>query len=436
MKCCQDREEFEKLVDEILPDIVIADVHLESDDGIEVIRKTRECFPDMGFIVISSDESVETRTRAVHVGADGFIAKPIDPSQLTSLIRSLTSPVNNADGDIVLNGSGRKMTHSYKDILGVSEAMESVTKLVDKVSNKDLSVLIWGESGTGKELFARALHDSSHRKNENFVALNCAAMPDNLVESELFGHEKGAFTGAITSRPGKIRESSGGTLFLDEIGELPLSIQPKLLRALQEKKVVSIGGHHEIDCDFRLVCATNRDLIEEVKEGRFREDLFYRVAVFPIKLPPLRQRKEDLELLLSHFLKLEGMSNPRISKQAFRMLSNYKWPGNVRELVNFAQAVPLFCENDLIDMDALDSYFGSRMDIDREETGDPTIDFAETTENFTRPVRKIDDLQKKEVMYALKYFKGNVAEAATALGMGRATLYKYIKKHQINVPVS
>ncbi|MFH0794794.1 MAG: sigma 54-interacting transcriptional regulator, partial [bacterium] len=269
------------------------------------------------------------------------------------------------------------------------------------------------------------------------------ALPASLVESELFGHEKGSFTGAVSSHAGKIEQAAGGTLFLDEIGDLPLEIQPKLLRALQDKRITRVGGKTSLECDFRLLSATNRDLVKDVKVGRFREDLFYRIAVFPINLPSLRERVEDLDLLLAHFLKQEGLKSPRITSAARQLLRSYPWPGNVRELKNFAQAVTLLIEEDSIDEKSVRSYFDTRLDIvaPRVEEGasrnwsashalDPV---PNGTPRKSRPVRSLAEIEREEILHALNYYQGRIGDAAQALGMGRATLYKYVKKHAIDV---
>lgn len=403
-----------------MPDIAIVDVANADSEEMEYVAELRRHFSDLGIIVTAGDDSVALAEKAVSSGADHILPKPIAPWALQLAVDKLAELREHRQRVLSLQ---RELTHSvrdaaFPDIVTSSDRMKAVLRLVEKVSARDLSVLICGESGTGKELVARAIHQSSPRANGNFIELNCAALPPNLVESELFGHEKGAFTGAVTARAGKIEQASGGTLFLDEIGELPLEMQPKLLRALQERRITRIGGRGLIDSNFRLVCATNRDLTEEVKAGRFREDLFYRVAVFPIQLPPLRERIVDLELLLSHFLRQEGACCPDLTTGALNMLAKYPWPGNVRELKNFAQAVMLLSESGHIDEPAVQAYFGSRLNLNgaRENRKGP------------KPVRKLEDVERDEIMNAMQVFGGNVPEAARALGIGRATLYKYLNR--------
>ncbi len=413
------------------PDVAVVDVYLGDEDGLQYVRSLRERFGgDLGIIVISTEDTETLANKALDSGADYFLSKPIAPAALLLTVKKLGELRSERQRVLDLE---RELDRSMRDtafpeIVTNSDAMRAVLRLVEKVGPRDLSVLVCGESGTGKELLARAIHNQSSRRNGNFVELNCAALPPNLVESELFGHEKGAFTGAIASRPGKIQMASGGTLFLDEIGELPLEIQPKLLRALQEKRVIPVGGKEPISSDFRLISATNRDLVKEVKESRFREDLFYRVAVFPIKIPSLRERMEDLDVLLAHFLRQEGLGHARISREALMVLHQHQWKGNVRELKNFAQAIPLFSENGVIDETSVRAYFGSRLEGNLFSEPMSPID-----NRPNRPVRKIEELQHAEILYALSFYKGNVSEAARALGMGRATLYKYIKRHDLQV---
>ena len=417
------------------PDIAIVDVHLQNEDGLTFVQSLRRNYPDIGIVVISAEDTDSLAQKAIASGADNFLSKPISPAALTLTVNKLAEL---RDERARANSLEHELERSVRDavfpeILTNSDQMKAVLRLVEKVSPRDLSVLIFGESGTGKELVARAIHQNSTRRRGAFVELNCAALPPNLVESELFGHEKGAFTGAIASRAGKIELAHGGTLFLDEIGELPLDIQPKLLRALQERRITRVGGKKDIECDFRLVTATHRDLLNEVRANNFREDLFYRVAVFPIKLPPLRDRVVDIHLLLEQFLRQEGVRNPRVSDEARAILQTYRWPGNIRELKNFAQAVPLLSDREEIDEAAVRIYFGSRLgdtNGHRPTLGAFGSGFA-AGEN--RSVRKLEDVEREEILHALRFFKGNVPEAAMALGMGRATLYKYIKKSGLDL---
>jgi DNA-binding NtrC family response regulator len=426
-------EQSESYLQTASPDVIIVDVFLGAEDGLAYVQRLRRRRPDIGIIVISAEDTESLAAKALDFGADYFLSKPIAPAALRLTVRRLFEL---QEQRVKTDELERELARSVREtffpgIVTNCDAMRAVLRLVEKVGPRDLSALICGESGTGKELIARAIHQRSTRAKGNFVELNCAALPPNLVESELFGHEKGSFTGAIASRPGKIQLASNGTLFLDEIGELPLDIQPKLLRALQEKRIVPIGGKHPISCDFRLISATNRDLIEEVRAGRFREDLFYRIAVFPIKLPSLRDRMEDLDILLSYFLRQEGIERPEITPGARELLHRHNWPGNVRELKNFSQAITLFADSGVVDEVAVKSYFGSRLDVWESRTGGEGFDAARGAGK--RAPRSIPELEHQEILYALEYHKGNVSEAARSLEMGRATLYKYIKKRGIDV---
>jgi len=419
----------------VQPNVAIVDVFLGTQDGLAYVRELRKRVDQMGIIVISAEDTESLAAKAIDSGADYFLSKPIAPAALRLTVKRLVELHSHREKTVELE---RELERSVRDtifpgIVTNCDAMRAVLRLVDKIGPKDLSVLIYGESGTGKELIARAIHQQSTRAKGNFIELNCAALPPNLVESELFGHERGSFTGAVASRVGKIQLASEGTLFLDEIGELPLDIQPKLLRALQEKKIVPVGGKTPIHCDFRLITATNRDLIEEVRAGRFREDLFYRIAVFPVKLPTLRDRMEDLDILLSYFLRMEGIERPEISPEARAILHQHHWPGNVRELKNFAQAITLFAENEngVVDESAVRAYFGSRLEVWGASQPEPRSDHRGG--GIRRPPRSLEELEKQEILYALEYYKGNVSEAARTLQMGRATLYKYIKKNDIDV---
>jgi two-component system NtrC family response regulator len=421
------------LLASVVPDVMLVDVHLGGDHGLRLVEEVRVQSQDaIGIIVISAEDTNTLAKQALDVGANNFLGKPINASALLLAIRGVremrTARQRAENLEFELERSVRDTV--FPDIVTHSDAMRAVLALVQKVARRELSALICGESGTGKELVARAIHSLSSRKARQFVELNCAALPPNLVESELFGHEKGAFTGAIASRAGKIEQANGGTLFLDEIGELPLEIQPKLLRALQERRFTRVGGRDAIESDFRLVCATNRDLVTEVRQGRFREDLFYRVAVFPIKLPPLRDRIHDIELLLSHFLAQERAGNIRYGPGVIPLLKSYHWPGNIRELKNFAQAMTLLAENGTITEDAVVSYFGSRIEAAVPVAGPAAVPHAPA--DLPRPVRPLSQVEREEILNALRVFRGNVPEAARALDMGRATLYKYIKRENID----
>ncbi len=433
---CQSIAEASSMLQQTIPDVAVVDVYLDGEDGLSFVSHLRKDYPDVGIVVISAEDTETLAKKAVKSGADYFLSKPIAPAALVLTLRRLAELRQERQRVTTLEHELERSVRDtlFPEIVTHSDSMRSILRLVEKVAPRELSVLICGESGTGKELVARAIHQHSLRSKGPFVELNCAALPPNLVESELFGHEKGAFTGAVASRAGKIELADGGTLFLDEIGELPLEIQPKLLRALQERRVTRVGGKEDIHCDFRLVTATNLDLLKEVRENNFREDLFYRVSVFPIKLPPLRERMEDMPMLLAHFLKQEGIQNPHISDEARAALQVYHWPGNIRELKNFSQAVPLLTDNELIDEDAVMAYFGSRIGGGPPPPPPPpNPPKRQGGSGGSKTRRQNGGAGRQENLHALRVYNGNVPEAALALGMGRATLYKYIKKNDITL---
>ncbi|MDX2177357.1 MAG: sigma-54 dependent transcriptional regulator [Candidatus Sumerlaeia bacterium] len=420
------------VLSQTVPDVAVVDVYLGDGDGLALVRELRGRIPELGVVVISAEDTESLAGKALESGADYFLSKPISPAALLLTIRKLIELKEQRRRTADLQ---RELARSLRDtgfpgIITQNDTMKSVLRLVEKVASRDLAVLVHGESGTGKELVARAIHDAGPRAKGAFVELNCAALPPNLVESELFGHEKGSFTGAIATRSGKIEQANGGTLFLDEIGELPLEVQPKLLRALQERRITRVGGAQSIESDFRLISATNRDLVEEMRMGRFREDLFYRIGVFPIKLPPLRERREDVDLLMSHFFKQEKADHFTITPAARALLLGYPWPGNIRELRNFTLAIALLAEDSRIDEADVRGYLGTRLDTLAPPRGDSAAPRASGPES----VRRLEDVEREEILHALRVFKGDVPESARALGMGRATLYKYIRRTGIHLP--
>lgn len=412
-----------------IPDLAVVDVYLDESSGLDFVRELRQRDSETGILVISSEDTSSLAMKAIESGADYFVSKPISPPAFLLSIRNVFS-LREERGLVRQLRSDLESAVEQRfasDIITQSDVMKGVLQLVKRAAAKDIPVLISGESGTGKELVARAIHANSNRRNGNFVEVNCAALPANLVESELFGHEKGAFTGAISSRQGCLARAHKGTLFLDEIGELPLEVQPKLLRALQEKRFNPVGSTETKESDFRLVCATNRDLVKEVKDGRFREDLYFRVAVVAIRLPALRERPEDLRLLLDHFLRQEGQAKMTFTQEANGLLATYNWPGNVRELRNFAQALTVFVDAGTVNEEDIRNCLGSRLD----EGGGVRDAAIETSGNA--PIRNLEALQEMEMRRALRWFRGNATEAAKALGIGRSTLYRFIQREDIDL---
>ncbi|HIE03646.1 MAG TPA: sigma-54-dependent Fis family transcriptional regulator, partial [Candidatus Latescibacteria bacterium] len=312
-------------------DIVITDLRMEGMDGIEVLERVKGLDPQTEVVLITAYATAQTAVDAMKKGAYDYIIKPFDVEELKLLVKRIEEKQGLLYENALLQEKARR-----EGLLvgGRSPAMRKVLELIDKVAPTDATVLVLGESGTGKELVARRIHHLSPRRDRPLVAVHCATFPENLLESELFGYERGAFTGATRRKVGHFEYADGGTIFLDEVGELPTSVQAKLLRFLQERQFTRIGGVEPVRVDVRVIAATNRDLEREVMEGRFREDLFYRLNVFPIELPPLRERREDIPLLVEHFLRQRNRPPDVVSPEAMEALLTYDWPGNVRELEN------------------------------------------------------------------------------------------------------
>lgn len=322
--------------DEHRPPLVITDLKMPDIDGFRVLREIKERSTDTFVMIMTAFGAVDTAVEAMKLGAYDYITKPFNRDELKLVVRKAIQVSRLARENRQLKERLAEKV-DFENIVGISRGMEKVFNIVRKVADTDATVLITGESGTGKELVARAIHLLSSRKSAVFVPINCAAIPRDLLESELFGHVKGAFTGAVNDKTGKFRQADGGTLFLDEVGELSVDLQPKLLRALQEKVVEPVGGTKFQPLDVRVVAATNLDLEEAMRNGTFREDLFYRLAVIPIHIPPLRDRKDDIPLLLKHFAAKHGSEGIEFEREALDTLISYHWPGNVRELENTVQ---------------------------------------------------------------------------------------------------
>ncbi len=342
-----DGQEAIKLISILRFDLILTDLRLPKKDGMAVLKATREVDPQSPVILMTAYGDIETAVRAMKEGAYDFIPKPFDSDYLLFLIeRALERQRLLAENLILREEFAAKL--GFPKIVGVSRGIREVSSLVQKVASSPATVLLMGESGTGKELFARAIHQMSERRVRPFIAINCAAIPETLLESELFGHEKGAFTGAVSLKQGKFELADGGSLFLDEIGDLSLAVQAKLLRVLQDGSFERVGGTKTIRVDVRIIAATNTDLALAVKERRFREDLFFRLNVFPVTIPPLRERPEDVPPLVEHFLtkfNSEMRKNIKgISPEALQVLKEYHWPGNVRELQNFVERAVILCQ--------------------------------------------------------------------------------------------
>ncbi len=423
-------------------DVVLSDLRMPRLDGLGLLRALNEHHPALPVVLLTAHGTVDTAVDAMKLGAFDYLTKPFDRDELRVVIRkaSAASELRSTEPE--------PEPHGRYGMIGRSGALEDVFKTIDKVAFSPSTVLIVGESGTGKELIASAIHKNSERHDKPYIRINCAAIPRDLIESELFGYERGAFTGAVTSKPGRFELADGGTLFLDEIGTIPLEMQVKLLRVLQEHEFERVGGVSTTRVDVRLVAATNVDLSAEVGAGRFREDLYYRLNVVPIHLPPLRERREDVELLVSHFVDKyrERLNKPvsEVSPEALESLVRYDWPGNVRELENVMERAVLFAEGSRITVDALPNAF--RPNAFRPESEpESAAAFAPKLEPVPEghPVGPLKDivrqhtetLEKELISRALEETGGNVTQAARRLEISRKSLQNKMKEHRLRESV-
>ncbi|MBU0552985.1 sigma-54 dependent transcriptional regulator [Myxococcota bacterium] len=400
-------------------DAVITDLKMPRLDGMELLREIVSRWAEMPVIIITAHGTVETAVNAVKLGAFDFITKPYDKDELRKVVEKAlaTRRLGETQARAVQDANGRF------GLIGASTSMQQVFRVVDKVAKSPSTVLITGESGTGKELIARALHEQSNRASQAFIRVNCAAIPNTLIESELFGYEKGAFTGAATSKPGRFELADQGTLFLDEIGEISTEMQVKLLRAIQEGELERVGGISTRRVDVRLITATNRDLLKEVREGRFREDLYYRLNVVPIVLPPLRARAEDIPLLVEHLLEKYAQRLARavrgISASAMTRLMAYDWPGNIRELENMLERTILFCDGEIIEAEDLP--------VELAAPGDePGCEEGTTLKDAVR--LSTQRVERAMIERALEETQGNITRAAKRLSISRKSLQIKMKE--------
>ncbi|NOY39564.1 MAG: sigma-54-dependent Fis family transcriptional regulator [Nitrospirae bacterium] len=416
-------------------DLALSDLKLPDASGIELLKDIKEVYPDTEVILMTGYGTVSTAVEAMKLGAYDYVEKPFRPEELVSLVERAIERKRLREENIRLK---KELSAQYiKNIVGTSKAMEKVFRLIGTVAPTASTVLITGESGTGKELVARAIHYNSPRKDMPFVVIDCGTLADELIESELFGHKRGSFTGAVTDKKGLIEEAEGGTLFLDEIGNLPLPLQSKLLRVLQEKEYRPVGDKKSIKVDTRFITATNKDLSAMVKAGTFREDLFYRLDIFPIHVPPLRERREDIPLLAYHFLRKYseelGKEVKNISAEAMRILTSCRWPGNIRELENTIQRAILLADNSTIKPETLGFLTPSRTELSRTEQPPRNIEELKEMKKDLRE-RSTEELERVFIAEALKRNEWNISRAARDVGMQRSNFHALMKKHGISRP--
>jgi DNA-binding NtrC family response regulator len=444
-------------------DAVILDLVMPNLDGLGVLAKLRQMAINVPVIVQTAHGGIDNVVSAMRAGAVDFVVKPVGVERLQVSLRNALN-MSALEGEINRIKHSRSGTLGIGDIITKSAVMQSVLRMAEKAAGSHIPVLIAGESGVGKELIARAIHGSGERRMKPFVAVNCGAMPENLIESILFGHEKGSFTGATERHIGKFVEASGGTLFLDEIGELPPAAQVKLLRSIQEGEVEPVGARKPVKVDVRLVSATNRDLIADVKDGRFREDLFYRLHVFPITVPPLRQRPGDIPALARHFLALfaaeEGKRIRSITAEALRLLAAFQWPGNIRQLENAVFRAVVLAEGDTVGVAEFPQIAAqlvapstiphlqpetrdetepgapplsadASLDIDHETPAPAVPDSAAIDAlplvDAAGSIRPLDELEADIIRYAVAHYRGQMSEVARRLQIGRSTLYRKLE---------
>ncbi len=416
------------IVRKSMPDLVLLDIWMPQMDGLETLGKLKQLNPDLVVIMMSGHGTIETAVKSTKMGAYDFIEKPLSLEKLLLTVRNALS-MKRLRAE---NESLRELAFTDHEMTGTSPPMKKLKEQIKLVAPTNASVLITGENGTGKELVARNIHFQSPRRGKPFVEINCAAIPEELIESELFGHEKGAFTGAVAQKKGKFDMADGGTIFLDEIADMSLKTQAKVLRILQERKFERVGGTKTVDVDVRVIAATNKILEEEIKAGNFREDLFYRLNVVPFTVPPLRERREDVPQLMEHFLNgfciREGREEKKFSPEAMELMKNYEWPGNVRELKNIIERLVIMTEGRVIDAAAL-PLFMTTQGVTRELMPSRLENVLEC--NTLREAR--EEFEKEFILQKLEENNWNVSKTAEIIELERSNLYRKMKSYGIDL---
>jgi DNA-binding NtrC family response regulator len=415
VECAESGEIALEIIERDKIKIMLADLVMPGMNGIELMKEARKIVPTISTVIITAHATIETAITAIREGAHDYVEKPFCPEKVELLIDKLVEHQNLIEENISLRQK-IKNRFQFEGIIAKSPKMLRIFELIKTVAPTNATVLITGETGTGKEVIARAIHHQSNRRNKPFIATSCAALPESLLESELFGHEKGSFTGAVERKKGKFEAGHKGTLFLDEIGEVNANTQVHLLRALEEKKITRIGSNEEISVDVRVITATNKDLKEMIMKGQFREDLYYRLKVVTINLPPLRERTEDILPLANHFLKKYTEENSKgliaFSPEVIEFMLHYSWPGNVRELENMIEHGVILTQDDAISLAELPP------------------DIIQPAQNKEKTIEAVT---KNHIIEVLEQTKGNITKAAKILGIRRMTLYNKLKKYNLTV---
>ena len=403
-------------------DLILLDIKMPEMDGVSVLKEIKSNYPSLRVIMITGYPTIDTAVNCIKLGAADYLVKPFQLQDLEASLKKISYLDESASTRGISDSFSKGLNiDTFQDfIIGKSRSMQSLFEKVLKVAPTDSTVLITGESGTGKELIAKAIHEYSERKNNEFVAVDCSSLVETLLESELFGHVKGSFTGAYQTKHGLFELANNGTFFFDEISNLSQKIQAKLLRVIQEREFMKVGDQKKIKLDIRIISASNKDLRDSIKEGTFREDLYYRLSVVPVRIPPLRNRREDIPLLIDHFLKKYSKkvkrNVPEISPEAMDILIEHNWPGNVRELEHTIERILILEEGDIIRTRDLPSFISQGQ-----------VDF----QMFTEEILSLEELEKKYIRFIIKKTKGRKTEAAKLLGINRKTLGLKIKKYEL-----
>ncbi len=394
--------------------LLFVDIKMPGMDGLELLEKVKAEYPDTMVVIITAYGSIESAVKAMRIGASDYLLKPFKPDQLSLVMERISHQRKLTSEYQYLKGRLEKINR-FDNIIGQSDSIKAVFEVIPEVAQSDASILLTGETGTGKELVAKAIHAKSPRSHLPFIAINCGAVSDTLLESELFGHQKGAFTGATRARKGFLEVVSGGSLFLDEIGEISLKMQVDLLRALEEKKITIVGSSEPIDVDFRLISATRKDLEKAIADGMFREDFYYRINVIKIDIPPLRRRKEDIPLLIDHFIEKYNHETTkyvdRVKIDAIKLLKEYDWPGNVRELENAIERAVVLSKSRTL--------------------GIEDFSFLQSFKTSDSRPQSLKEMQKAHILETLEEKNWNITHAAKVLEINRVTLHKMIKRHHL-----